>query len=358
MMVQDSDSIHVDARGVPRRDRRWPAGLDDLEGRHHRLTVTHSGVRLEPGRGGETPEGRKTYCRSGRSGSIRSGPAFWRASPLSKYCWPWTLRPGWMPTWITFASSGLAPLTLEAYGHDLAKLVAHAEASGVTTVDGLDQALTRHLPGRARPGGHQRQLGGAPPSRRSAGSSASCSRERRIERIHARWSSDPGSGGGCPRCSRSTDRALIEAPEQGTGSSGAARSRDAPRDVRGRLARQRGGAPQARGRRPAQRIVMALGRGEAAARAARRAGARRHRRLPGAARDAPAQPRRPRCCSSRRAAGCSPGRRCGSPRRVCARVGIAKPSSPHKLRHSFATYLLEGGVISGASRRSSAARTS
>ncbi|AGP37817.1 site-specific recombinase [Sorangium cellulosum] len=238
----------------------------------------------------------------------------------------------------------LAPLTLEAYGHDLAKLVAHAEAAGVSSVDGLDQALI---------GTYLVALGQAGISASSAARHLSAVRgfirfllrERRIERDPCALIERPRVGRRLPKVLSFDEIALlIEAPEQGTFKglrdramlhvmyAAGLRVSEVVRLKLSDIERRKG-------------IVTALGKG----------GKRRLVPLgePAlAAIDAYLEVRatHPRSAATQ-VLFLSP--RGGPLTRQAVwkllggyarAVGIAKPSSPHKLRHSFATHLLEGGA--------------
>lgn len=150
--------------------------------------------------------------------------------------WVHLLRPGFLAHFAAFAvplavdlatwvdayldhlrvERALATLTLEAYGHDLAKLVAHAEAAGISTVDGIDQALI---------GTYLVALGQAGISASSAARHLSAVRgfmrfllrERSIERDPCALIERPRVGRRLPKVLSFDEIALlIEAPEQGT----------------------------------------------------------------------------------------------------------------------------------------------
>jgi integrase/recombinase XerD len=238
----------------------------------------------------------------------------------------------------------LAPLTLEAYGHDLAKLIAHAETQGVTTVAALDATLI---------GTYLVALGKEGIAASSAARHLSAVRglirfllrERCIERDPCALIERPRTGRRLPKVLSFEEIALlIEAPEQGTFKGMRDRAMLHVMYAAGLRVSEVVGLKIADVERR-KGIVMAFGKG----------GKRRLVPLgePAlAAIDAYLELRaaHPRGASTQ-ALFLSP--RGGPLTRQAVwkllvgyarAVGIAKPSSPHKLRHSFATHLLEGGA--------------
>ncbi len=243
----------------------------------------------------------------------------------------------------------LAALTLEAYGHDLARLVAHAEASGVTGVEGLDAALVgTFLVSLGKEG-----LGARSAARHLSavrGFARFLVRERAIDKDPCSLIDRPRVGRRLPKVLSFEEIArLLDAPEQGT--------------FRGLRDRAMLHVMYAAGLRvsevvglkvadldPKKGIVAAFGKG----------GKRRLVPLgePAlAALDAYLEARAAWIGAAAGRAGKSSALflspRGGPLTRQAVwklltgyarAVGIDKPSSPHKLRHSFATHLLEGGA--------------
>jgi integrase/recombinase XerD len=238
----------------------------------------------------------------------------------------------------------LALYTLEAYGHDLAKLVAHAESLGVTTVEGLDPSMIgTYLVSLGKDG-----IGASSAARHLSavrGFIRFLLRERCIERDPCALVERPRVGRRLPKVlSFQEIELLLEAPEQGTFRGTRDRALLHVMYAAGLRVSEAVGLKVADIERR-KGIVMAFGKG----------GKRRLVPLgePAlAAVDAYLELRSAHpCCLATSALFLSP--RGGALTRQAvwkmltayARgVGIAKPSSPHKLRHSFATHLLEGGA--------------
>jgi integrase/recombinase XerD len=238
----------------------------------------------------------------------------------------------------------LAPLTLEAYGHDLAKLVAHAEALGVTTVEGLDQSVI---------GTYLVALGKEGISASSAARHLSAVRgfvrfllrERGIELDPCALVERPRVGRRLPKVlSFEEIELLIEAPERGTFKGMRDRAMlhvmyAAGLRVSEVVGLKVGDVERRKG------IVMAFGKG----------GKRRLVPLGEPALAAvddylelrSAHPGSATTSALFLSPRGGPLTRQGVWKMITAyarAVGISKPSSPHKLRHSFATHLLEGGA--------------
>jgi integrase/recombinase XerD len=238
----------------------------------------------------------------------------------------------------------LAANTVEAYGHDLAKLCGHAEQQGITEVTGLDMALvSTYLVAIGREG-----LGARSAARHLSavrGFARFLVRERAIE-------SDPCELVERPRVATKLPRVLVldeiqrilEAPDAST-----------PRGIRDRaMFHTMYGA----GLRVSEAVGLKMGdldRTRGLVSAFGKGGKRRLVPLGEQALDAIDAWLEVRAASPRAAHSSllflSPRGGALSRQRVWAMlvayarsVGIDKPSSPHKLRHSFATHLLEGGA--------------
>jgi integrase/recombinase XerD len=253
---------------------------------------------------------------------------------------------GWVDAYLDHlrVERALSPRSVEAYARDLGKLVAHAERERVESVERIDRALVST---------YLVSLGKAGLGARSAARHLSAVRgfARFLVRERA-LAADPCSLVERPRASRKLPRvldrdevvAVLDAPQG-----------DGPRAVRDRamfhvlyaaglrvselVGLKLGDVDRARG------VVFALGKG----------GKRRIVPLGEPALDAvdawlvvraaqPTAASTPYVFLSPRG-GALTRQAVWKILRAAARgVGIDKPSSPHKLRHSFATHLLEGGA--------------
>ncbi len=253
---------------------------------------------------------------------------------------------GWVDAYLDHlrVERALAPKTLEAYGHDLSKLCAHAEEQGISGVEGVDGTLvSTYLVALGRQG-----LGARSAARHLSavqGFGRFLVRERAI-------SADPCELVERPRVARKLPRVLVleeiqrilDAPD-----------RETTRGIRDhailqvmygaglRVSEVAGlklsDVDRARG------LVSPLGKGQK----------RRLVPLGEPALDAldaylavrANHPRASQCSViflSPKGGGMSRQGIWKMLVQYARGVGISKPSSPHKLRHSFATHLLEGGA--------------
>lgn len=269
---------------------------------------------------------------------------------------------GWVDAYLDHlrVERALAPLTLEAYGHDLARLITHAEAQGVTTAEGVDGALvSTFLVALGKEG-----LGARSAARHLSavrGFARFLVRERTIERDPCSLIDRPRIGRRLPKVlSFEEITRLIDAPERST--------------FRGLRDRAMLHVMYAAGLRVSEVVGLKLGDIEPRKGIVTAFGKGGKRRLvplgePALAAidaylearaahlgEAGAPPGKPRRGAKAGRAGTSVlflSPRGGPLTRQAVwklltgyarAVGIDKPSSPHKLRHSFATHLLEGGA--------------
>jgi integrase/recombinase XerD len=238
----------------------------------------------------------------------------------------------------------LAPLTLDAYGHDLAKFVAHAEASGVSAAERIDGALVgMYLVSAGREGLSARSAARHLSAVR--GFMRFLVRERVVPRDPCALIERPKVGRPLPKV-LSVDEilALLEVPD--------------PASFRGLRDRAMLHVMYAAGLRVSEIVRLKLGdleRRKGIVIAHGKGGKRRLVPLgePAlAALDAYLEAR-----AAHPRGGATPALflspRGGALTRQAVwklltgyarAAGIDKPSSPHKLRHSFATHLLEGGA--------------
>ena len=253
---------------------------------------------------------------------------------------------GWVDAYLDHlrVERGLAPKSVEAYAHDLGQLLAHAEASGVPAPAGVDRTLVST---------YLVSLGKAGLGARSAARHLSAVRgfARFLVRERA-LAADPCSLVDRPRVARRLPKfldaavglQLLETPDAAKTRGGRDRAvlhvlYAAGLRVSELVGLKLGDVDRARG------VVFALGKG----------GKRRIVPLGEPALDAvdawlavratqPTAASTPFVFLSPRG-GALTRQAVWKILRAAARgVGIAKPSSPHKLRHSFATHLLEGGA--------------
>ncbi|WP_050436008.1 site-specific tyrosine recombinase [Chondromyces crocatus] len=253
---------------------------------------------------------------------------------------------GWVDVYLDHlrVERALAPLTLDAYGHDLARFIAHAEAHDVTTAEKLDATLVgTYLVAAGKEG-----LGARSAARHLSavrGLTRFLVRERVLDADPCALVERPKVGRRLPRVLGVDDiLLLLEAPDAvsfrglrdramlqvmyATGM----RVTEVVRLKLGDVDRRKG-LVMAHGKGDKRRLVP-LGEPALAA-------------LDSYLAERAAHPR----AASTSALFLSPR---GGPLTRQAiwklltgyarAVGIDKPSSPHKLRHSFATHLLEGGA--------------
>lgn len=238
----------------------------------------------------------------------------------------------------------LAPLTLEAYGHDLARFVAHAEASGVTEAGRIDAALVgTYMVAAGREG-----LGARSAARHLSairGLARFLVRERVLAADPCALVERPKVGRRLPKVLGLDDiLALLDAPDAAT--------------FRGLRDRAMLHVMYAAGLRVSEAVGLKLGDVELRKGLLIAHGkGGKHRLCPLgepalAALDAylAARAAHPQAASTA-ALFLSPRGKALTRQAVwkmlvgyARSVGIDKPSSPHKLRHSFATHLLEGGA--------------
>lgn len=253
---------------------------------------------------------------------------------------------GWVDAYLDHlrVERALAPLTLEAYGHDLAKFVAHAEANGVTAPERLDPTLVgTYLVTLGKEG-----LGARSAARHLSavrGFARFLVRERVLDRDPCALVERPRVGRRLPKVLSIEDiQALLDAPEQGT--------------FRGLRDRAMLHVMYAAGLRVTELVRLKLGDIERRKGLVIAHGKGDKRRLVPLGEPAleaidaylEARAAHPRAASTA-ALFLSP--RGGALTRQAVwkllggyarAAGVLKPSSPHKLRHSFATHLLEGGA--------------
>ena len=238
----------------------------------------------------------------------------------------------------------LAPLTLEAYGHDLARFVAHAEASGVTEVSHIDAALVgTYLVASGRGG-----LGARSAARHLSsirGFTRFLVRERALPADPCALVERPRVGRRLPRVLGLDDiLALIEAPDQASFRGLRDRAMIHVMYAAGlrvsELTRLKLGDVDLR-----KGVVMAFGKGS------------KRRLVPlgepalaaldaylAARADHPQAAATPALFLSPRGGALTRQAVWKLLTGYARAAGVDKPSSPHKLRHSFATHLLEGGA--------------
>lgn len=253
---------------------------------------------------------------------------------------------GWVDAYLDHlrVERALAPLTLDAYGHDLARFVAHAEASGVTEADRIDAALVgTYLVALGREG-----LGARSAARHLSavrGLARFLVRERVLPRDPCALVERPRVGRRLPKVlSQEEILTLLEAPD-----------RTSFRGLRDRAMLH---VMYAAGLRVSEVVRLKLGDIERRKGLVLAHGKGDKRRLVPLGEPAlnaidaylEARAAHPRAAQTA-ALFLSP--RGGALTRqaiwkllvgYARAAGVQKPSSPHKLRHSFATHLLEGGA--------------
>ncbi len=253
---------------------------------------------------------------------------------------------GWVDAYLDHlrVEKALAPRSVEAYAADLAKLCAHAEGQGVTEPEGLDDLLVTTWLGALGKQG----LGARSAARHlsaARGFARFLVRERKLEKDPCKLVDRPKLGRRLPKVLTEDDlRRILDAPEA-TGFRG----------LRDRAMLQ---MMYASGLRVSEVVGLKLtdvDRAKGTVTAFGKGGKRRIIPLHDIALDAldaylAERGEHPRSEGSK-ALFLSP--RGGALTRqgvwkllgIYARgAGVTKPASPHKIRHSFATHLLEGGA--------------
>jgi integrase/recombinase XerD len=252
---------------------------------------------------------------------------------------------GWVDAYLDHlrVERALAPRTLEAYAKDLAKLCEHAAEAGVTSPDAIDEPLV---------GTYLVRLGRAGLSARSSARHLSAVRGllRFLVRERA-LASDPATLVDRPKVGRRLPKVLtleevlrlLEAPDAATA-----------RGIRDRAMLQ---VMYAAGLRVSELVGLAVADVDLRRGLVSAFGKGGKRRLVPlgesalAALDAYLAVRKEHPAATAKVLFLSPRGRAMTRQgfwklivRYARGVGIMKPISPHKLRHSFATHLLEGGA--------------